>query len=117
MTVTANQAADLPYLDSEGRFDVKLWAAWAEEKGILPWQMTLAEYSQHLDKGLKPLAERYPNCRTGLAGIAAAEADRLSIKGSSMRQHQQSVLHALEHGKVVRPEVLAEYGLQDRAAA
>lgn len=108
---TAPKEAAPAYLDSEGKFDVKRWVEWAESNNLLPWQMTLEEYSQHLDKDLKPLAQRYPNNRFGGFGIALLEADRLSIKASNMREHERSVRHAHQRGKVIRQEVLAQYGL------
>lgn len=103
------------YLDDNGNFDVKRWAAWAEKRGYLPWQMTLAEYSQFLDRDRKPLDEL--RAKHSLHTIALIESERLSIKRSAMEQHQRSVLHALESGKDVRPEVLADYNLAPKAAA
>lgn len=99
------------YLDENGRFDVARWAVWAERNGYLPWQMTLKEYSAFLDKDKPTFAERAQNSSYGLYGLAIAEAERLSIKKSSLEAHRRSVDHALSAGKAVRPEVLADYGL------
>ncbi|HGN3115163.1 TPA: hypothetical protein ACKRQV_001247 [Pseudomonas aeruginosa] len=96
------------YLDDNGNFDVKRWAVWAEGKGYLPWQMTLKEYSVHLDQ--------YSPKSAGLAigttaGSLILEVERLAIKHTNMAAHRRAVESAIAAGKNVRPEVLAEYGL------
>lgn len=103
------------YLDDDGNFDVKRWAAWAEKRGYQPWQMTLAEYSAFLDRNRKPLEEL--RAEHSLHTIALIESERLSLKRSAMEQHKRDVQYALESGKNVRPEVLAEYNLAPKAAA
>lgn len=103
------------YLDASGNFDVKLWAAWAEKRGYLPWQMTLAEYSAFLDRNRVKLADQV-NHRS-LATIAALESERLSVKRCQMENHRRDVERAFEAGKPVRPEVLDEYNLGARQGA
>lgn len=97
------------YLNESGNFDVKLWAAWAEKRGYLPWQMTLAEYSAFLDRDRKPLAQQTGH--VSLQGIALAEQERLSMKRMQLENHKRDVKQAFTAGKSVRAEVLAEYDL------
>lgn len=91
------------------KFDPAANYAWRKTNGYLPWQMTLKEYADFLDKDLKPLAERYPNNRLGSLGISALEADRMSLRSTSLSNHQREVDRAIECGMDVRPEVVADY--------
>lgn len=96
------------YLDENGNFDVKRWAAWAEQNGNLPWQMTLKEYSAHLDL-YRPQMAGAASCPAG--SCLLLEGDRIAVKRTNMEAHRRAVEHAAKAGKNVRAEVLAEYGL------
>lgn len=98
------------YLDENGKFDTQLWAAWAQKRGFLPWQMTLAEYGRFLDRERVPLAELASHLSN--RAIALIELERLSLKRCQLDCHKRSVEQAFQAGKAVRQEVLADYNLQ-----